>query len=321
LLVSAVALQFRYILKKENVGEDILDILHDAFIETADRIDSLASLDKQSFRAASLLAVLRARTRRQTSMRRQVQGSFGINHREATNAVLTFDLDSIDEGFVAVEDVACVRGKTPKNIEVIKDVMTFLSTRDVVADDRLQCESHEDRVIASVDGRHLPEILARALDDRAQDIMRRRWLTTDPVDLEILSEKWGISIERVRQIERESLVDIRRHLEGKETSKDAAQLREKLIRERRRKALPRRMRTDRQAVKGVNLNAARKSLKKILPPLVVEILNARYFMSDIVPTFREVCEDMDVSVSAACLLENNAMRILRDHYPALSAAS
>jgi len=254
-------------------------------------------------------------------MRRQVQGSFGINHREATNAVLTFDLDSIDEGFVAVEDVACVRGKTPKNIEVIKDVMTFLSTRDVVADDRLQCESHEDRVIASVDGRHLPEILARALDDRAQDIMRRRWLTTDPVDLEILSEKWGISIERVRQIERESLVDIRRHLEGKETSKDAAQLREKLIRERRRKALPRRMRTDRQAVKGVNLNAARKSLKKILPPLVVEILNARYFMSDIVPTFREVCEDMDVSVSAACLLENNAMRILRDHYPALSAAS
>jgi RNA polymerase sigma-32 factor len=44
-----------------------------------------------------------------------------------------------------------------------------------------------------------------ALDDRSQDIIKTRWLTDDKSTLQQLADKYGISAERVRQLEKNAL--------------------------------------------------------------------------------------------------------------------
>ncbi|BBP44440.1 RNA polymerase sigma factor RpoH [Thiosulfativibrio zosterae] len=49
------------------------------------------------------------------------------------------------------------------------------------------------------------------LDDRSRDIINLRWLTDDKIGLKELSEKYGISMERVRQIEQQALKKLKSH--------------------------------------------------------------------------------------------------------------
>jgi RNA polymerase sigma-32 factor len=39
------------------------------------------------------------------------------------------------------------------------------------------------------------------LDDRSRDILQRRWMTEDKATLHELADKYGVSAERIRQIE------------------------------------------------------------------------------------------------------------------------
>ncbi|MAV27787.1 MAG: RNA polymerase sigma factor RpoH [Gammaproteobacteria bacterium] len=43
------------------------------------------------------------------------------------------------------------------------------------------------------------------LDDRSQDIVRSRWLVEDKVTLQVLADRYGVSAERVRQLEKNAL--------------------------------------------------------------------------------------------------------------------
>lgn len=43
------------------------------------------------------------------------------------------------------------------------------------------------------------------LDDRSRDILQKRWLTEDKVGLKELSAEYGVSMERIRQIENQAL--------------------------------------------------------------------------------------------------------------------
>ena len=47
------------------------------------------------------------------------------------------------------------------------------------------------------------------LDERSRDIVRRRWLTEPRAKLRELGEEYGISLERVRQIEAQALAELR----------------------------------------------------------------------------------------------------------------
>ena len=47
------------------------------------------------------------------------------------------------------------------------------------------------------------------LDERSRDILESRWLQDDKVGLKELSERYGISMERVRQIETAAIKKIR----------------------------------------------------------------------------------------------------------------
>jgi RNA polymerase sigma-32 factor len=62
------------------------------------------------------------------------------------------------------------------------------------------------------EGAHQLEVLARALkqlDARSRDIIRRRWLDDDKVTLQELADEYGVSAERIRQIEANAMKKIR----------------------------------------------------------------------------------------------------------------
>ena len=47
------------------------------------------------------------------------------------------------------------------------------------------------------------------LDERSKDIVKSRWLSTSKLTLEDLSKKYGVSRERIRQIENESMLKLK----------------------------------------------------------------------------------------------------------------
>jgi RNA polymerase sigma-32 factor len=50
------------------------------------------------------------------------------------------------------------------------------------------------------------------LDDRSQDILRERWLTDTKSTLHDLADKYGVSAERIRQLEKNAMKKIKNHM-------------------------------------------------------------------------------------------------------------
>ncbi len=51
-----------------------------------------------------------------------------------------------------------------------------------------------------------------SLDERSQDILRERWLTDSKSTLHELADKYGVSAERIRQLEKNAMKKIRLHM-------------------------------------------------------------------------------------------------------------
>ena len=59
------------------------------------------------------------------------------------------------------------------------------------------------------------ELLSEAmekLDNRSKEVLKLRWLTEDKVTLKELAKKFNVSLERVRQIEEQAILDLREQL-------------------------------------------------------------------------------------------------------------
>ena len=52
------------------------------------------------------------------------------------------------------------------------------------------------------------------LDDRSQDILRSRWLSDEKATLHDLAGKYGVSAERIRQLEKNAMNKIKAHMEA-----------------------------------------------------------------------------------------------------------
>ena len=67
-------------------------------------------------------------------------------------------------------------------------------------------------------GRVQSEGLKRALtnlDERSRDIITRRWLAEDQEEtLQVLADKYGVSAERIRQIEVKAMKQMRKEIEN-----------------------------------------------------------------------------------------------------------
>jgi len=48
------------------------------------------------------------------------------------------------------------------------------------------------------------------LDERSQDILRRRWLSENKATLHELADEYGVSAERIRQIEKNAMKKMRK---------------------------------------------------------------------------------------------------------------
>ena len=70
-----------------------------------------------------------------------------------------------------------------------------------------------DEEIREMQSRDLQSAL-ESLDDRARDIVTSRWLMDSKAGLRELSEKYGVSMERIRQIEARAFEKMQPYLEG-----------------------------------------------------------------------------------------------------------
>ncbi|NKB34613.1 MAG: RNA polymerase sigma factor RpoH [Pseudomonadales bacterium] len=52
------------------------------------------------------------------------------------------------------------------------------------------------------------------LDDRSQDILKKRWLSDEKTTLHDLADKYGVSAERIRQLEKNAMNKIKVHMEA-----------------------------------------------------------------------------------------------------------
>ena len=78
--------------------------------------------------------------------------------------------------------------------------------------------SNPEELVAEADAagrasRQLAAALA-TLDARARDILRARWLAEEKTTLMELAERYGVSAERIRQIERNAMKKLRKHIEA-----------------------------------------------------------------------------------------------------------
>ena len=78
----------------------------------------------------------------------------------------------------------------------------FLTSSELEPDEVL--ENEEKNLLNT----KLYEVINR-LDERSKDIVKSRWLSTSKLTLEDLSKKYGVSRERIRQIENESMLKLK----------------------------------------------------------------------------------------------------------------
>lgn len=63
-------------------------------------------------------------------------------------------------------------------------------------------------------GREKLQFAMEQLDERSQDILQQRWLADKKLTLNDLAEKYGVSAERVRQLEKNAMKKIRQYMDA-----------------------------------------------------------------------------------------------------------
>jgi len=87
--------------------------------------------------------------------------------------------------------------------EEVYSPASYLPATDADPAEKVEAAEWEDDSSDRLQG-----ALAR-LDDRSRDILQRRWMTDDKATLHDLADKYGVSAERIRQIESNALGKLR----------------------------------------------------------------------------------------------------------------
>lgn len=144
---------------------------------------------------------------------------------------LFFNLRSLKSGSEALSpaQIADISQQLNVKPEEVAEMETRLSGRDLALD----AGNDEDDAVAPIayleDSRHEPmRVLERQaadhlqgeglqaalsiLDERSRRIVEARWLADDPATLHELAAEFGVSAERIRQIESKAMQKMREHL-------------------------------------------------------------------------------------------------------------
>jgi len=133
-----------------------------------------------------------------------------LNHREAMEIAqrLEVDLDDIDH----MEASLCLQDKSLDPVEADEvdspAVTNILSDRTYDPEAQIETAEFNHKAWAAV------ELGLSRLDHRSRRILESRWLGEHKATLEALAGEFGVSIERVRQIEGAALQKLKAHVRG-----------------------------------------------------------------------------------------------------------
>lgn len=146
----------------------------------------------------------------------QWKKEFGIedklNYKEIAEKLNVKESDiHVAENYFSGKDISINIDKEDQenNNEVLllEDVNYYKNTEELDnPEDIIMLERDHDLYIS-----HISNIISN-LDERSKDILISRKMTDKPVSLSLLAKKWNISIERVRQIEQEIILNIKKEI-------------------------------------------------------------------------------------------------------------
>ena len=118
-----------------------------------------------------------------------VADELGVSEQEVTRM----------EGRLAATDLTYESPADADDDEAATAPMHYLASQeadpaDLIADEDFQSDASEKLTAAMFD-----------LDERSRDIIQRRWLLDDKTTLQDLADEYGVSAERIRQIEKNAM--------------------------------------------------------------------------------------------------------------------
>lgn len=317
LLLSHIPRIFRILIKESTFGEDWMDVLNDAICDAIAAVDNMEVYDYKSFSTNVGLSVVHRRTFRALNFHRAVAGPRSQGVRSLSARILSFDLDAFREGEVSNVDIDRL-GRDPLPRDNFERMRTFFSQVDTSEFPDDGDAGELDLVEAKIDAEKIQNMLERALDNRARDIIVRRYMSDDREEASSIAEDWSITPERVRQIERQSLLDLKAYLENRKTDKQIREEKRKARAERERQQLLSRRQPKVRTVKGVDLAKMRPQMKATLSEDKIEVICRRYFAAETPPRATLVARDMGISPRKVRRLEAAALSTLASLQEAVS---
>ncbi|MBB6520432.1 RNA polymerase sigma factor RpoH [Pseudoteredinibacter isoporae] len=135
-----------------------------------------------------------------------------LNNEEAEAVAkdLNVDVNHVREmeGRLAASDMAFDAGSDDDDEGAYQAPANFLEDR--AADPATALEHHdtEQNSLASLSA------AMEQLDDRSRDILQQRWLSEDKATLHELADQYGVSAERIRQLEKNAMKKIKANIEA-----------------------------------------------------------------------------------------------------------
>ena len=105
---------------------------------------------------------------------------------------------------------ACFDAPTDEDDDNSTAYAPALYLEDKSADPAQQIENQD----FETDSNARLELAVRTLDQRSQDILQRRWLDDDKATLHQLADEYGVSAERIRQLEKNAMTKVRSAMEA-----------------------------------------------------------------------------------------------------------
>ena len=105
---------------------------------------------------------------------------------------------------------ACFDAPTDEDDDNNTAYAPALYLEDKSADPAQQIENQD----FETDSNSRLELAVQTLDQRSQDILQRRWLDDDKATLHQLADEYGVSAERIRQLEKNAMTKVRAAMEA-----------------------------------------------------------------------------------------------------------
>jgi len=141
---------------------------------------------------------------------RRMKGRLGWLNRAEVEAVAK-ELNVRPEDVLQME--SRLAGADMSFSAVPEDGQDSYVPEDYLADERDALSDLEEAEFTGQREKHMREALS-TLDERARDILNRRWLKDEKEGLQELADKYGVSAERVRQIEVAAMKKLRKAIEA-----------------------------------------------------------------------------------------------------------